>query len=660
MFTEKLCKLLTLDFSRKEEDRPDEPVIMGHTCSKSPPMEEGPDQQQGGKGNADNIDDDHGDFPHYSDASPTIAQLPPPRREQMMSAAAAGTKRNRDGIFSSIRKSILRVGSRVDRGGNAVFDSNPKNVNDVPNSPRQRATTYSRVHEAVMYNLSEAEISKHDQSVPMGVIGLRNLGNTCFLNSSLQCLSATIPLTDYFLGYDYRSEINKKNFLGTGGRLSTAYAELTKQMWLGSKSVVEPISFKKQLETFAPQFVGYHQHDAQELLAFLLDGIHEDLNRVKERPYIEDHDCDGSNNEEDAVENWKNYLRRNKSLIVDMFQGQIRNTCTCLTCGHVNIRFEPFMYLSLPITKTCKSIDDCMDLYLKEEKLEGADQYYCEKCKDHVDGTKKQDIWMLPPVLIVHLKRFKYNEYGKVGSKNDASIEHPVTDWDLKSRVKSSRGVYPMYDLYAVSNHMGGLSGGHYTAHTLNRFDDKWYEFNDRSYRSVDESIHKELFKSSYVLFYNRSEGDSSMPLNERSPLIRRQSVSRPDLWPHSQVDDPREVRNFTRSRRNLNDTVLDPPDFMLNRKATTESSSANGGTPPGIGTHHLSSIIEGAVKLPSTEFGTEQTAAATISATTGLNHRSGFDVNEPPSNSSNHPSDEFPPTEVRRTNNRSIKPKHI
>ena len=86
--------------------------------------------------------------------------------------------------------------------------------------------------------------------------------------------------------------------------------------------------------------------------------------------------------ENDAVENWKNYLRRNKSLIVDMFQGQLRNTCKCLKCGHVNIRFEPFMYLSLPITNKCKSVDDCMDLYLKEEDLTGADQYYCEKCKD--------------------------------------------------------------------------------------------------------------------------------------------------------------------------------------------------------------------------------------------------------------------------------------
>jgi ubiquitin carboxyl-terminal hydrolase 8 len=540
-----------------------------------------------------------------------------------------------------------------------------------------------------MYNLSEAEISKHDQNVPMGVIGLRNLGNTCFLNSSLQCLSATIPLTDYFLGYDYRSEINKTNFLGTGGKLVTAYAELTKHMWLGSKSAVEPVDFKKQLQTFAPQFLGYHQHDAQELLAFLLDGIHEDLNRVKERPYVEDRDCDGSNDENDAVENWKNYLRRNKSLIVDMFQGQIRNTCKCLKCGHVNIRFEPFMYLSLPITKACKSIDDCMDLYLKEDLLKGADQYYCEKCKEHVDGTKKQDIWMLPPVLIVHLKRFKYNDYGKVGSKNDASIRYPVAEWDLKSRVKSKRGVYPKYDLYAVSNHVGGLGGGHYTAHTLNRFDDTWYEFNDSSYRSVDESIHKRLFKSSYVLFYNRSEGDTSMPLNERSPLIRRQSVSRPDLWPHSQVDDPRQVRNFTRSRRAIDcaAAAADLPDSTTQRKsAAPKPPSATAAAAVAINTNGssdspsdggaLSSIIEGGRKAPPVGFMTGKNDFVPIAqrkiTMPSLKCRPGFDFDpsSEPAGSTNKallssgrtrpdPSGTTSPKILRRTS-RSIKPKQI
>jgi ubiquitin carboxyl-terminal hydrolase 8 len=596
MLKEHFWKVFTLNFLKgggdgdgersQDDDNEEEPGGMGDSCSKvptTPGLMEGGERHPMKEDCSDDKDIQNGDR-KYPPMSPTVACLPPTQTGR--------SKRSRDGgKFSSLRRSLFRVGSRTDPDRSGIIG----NSDDVPQSPRARASTYSHVHDAVMYNLSEAEMSKHDQTVPMGVIGLKNLGNTCFLNSSLQCLSATIPLTDYFLGYDYRSEINKENFLGTGGNLVVAYAELMKEMWLGSKSVVEPVSFKKQLGTFAPQFSGYHQQDAQELLAFLLDGIHEDLNRVKDRPYIEDKDCDGTRDEQDAIENWKNYLRRNKSLIVDMFQGQIRNTCKCLNCNNVNIRFEPFMYLSLPISKSCKSLDDCIQLYLQEESLTGVDQYFCGKCKTHVDGTKKQDLWMLPPVLIVHLKRFKYNDYGKVGSKNEAAIEYPIIGWDLKSHVKSSRGVYPRYDLYGVINHMGGLGGGHYIAHALNRFDDTWYEFNDSSYRSTSESVHQRLSKSTYVLFYNRSEGDVRMPLNDRSPVIRRQSVSRPDLWPHSQVDDPRMIRNFTRaSRRNLES--IQPPSFSSQRTNVGNSATSS----LGVGT--MSSIRENTPQTPSEE----------------------------------------------------------
>ncbi len=515
----------------------------------------------------------------------------------------AGTKRNRPNGQNKppLRHSLFRVNSRGDQAGSPQ--------DEVPHSPRARASTYTNVHDAVMYNLSEAERSKHDKSVPMGVIGLRNLGNTCFINSSLQCLSATIPLTDYFLGYDYRSEINKDNFLGTGGKLVVAYAELMKKMWLGSKSVVDPATFKDQISTFAPQFSGYHQHDSQELLSYLLDGIHEDLNRVKTRPYVEDKDCDGTRDELDAIDAWKNYLKRNKSLVVDLFQGQLRNTCKCLVCGHVNIRFEPFMYLSLPIADTAESLDDCIDLYLNEETLEGADQWYCEKCKTHVDATKKSDLWILPPILIVHLKRFKYNEYGKVGSKNDQSLSYPVKQWDLKQYVKNNRGIYPLYDLYAVSNHMGGLGGGHYTATTLNRFDDLWYEFNDSFYRTVAESIHQKQTKSAYVLFYNRSEGDVSVPLNDRSPLIRRQSVSRPDLWPHTQMDDRSQVRNFTRSSRRAHDGLLPPLDSLKARSGTNESTLLL--PPVGIASRPVGQLL----KRPPTKSNPYQTRSKSLSA---------------------------------------------
>ena len=110
--------------------------------------------------------------------------------------------------------------------------------------------------------------------------------------------------------YEYRQEINRDNFLGTGGKLVIAWAELMKAMWLSNGTVVEPLTFKNSMATFAPQFSGCQQHDAQELISFLLDGIHEDLNRVQKKPYIEDKDCDGTNDEHDAIESWKNYLKR--------------------------------------------------------------------------------------------------------------------------------------------------------------------------------------------------------------------------------------------------------------------------------------------------------------------------------------------------------------
>jgi ubiquitin carboxyl-terminal hydrolase 8 len=339
-------------------------------------------------------------------------------------------------------------------------------------------------------------------------------------------------------------------------------------MWLGNKTLLEPSSFKRELGTFAPRFGGYRQHDAQELLAFLLDGIHEDLNRVQQKPYIEDRDCDGTQDEVDAILAWKNYLRRNKSLVVDLFQGQLRNTCQGLKCKHKNIRFEPFMYLSLPISSDCKTLQDCMGLFLSTEVLRGTNQWYCEKCKQHVDATKKIDLWILPPILIVHLKRFTYqgSQQGG-GSKNSANIEYPSKQWDITKDVLSKAGDPAIYDLYAVSNHLGSSGGGHYTAHALNRFDDQWYEFNDSHYRVMQQNAMVDNNPAAYVLFYNRVTDDetelepnssmesvaaSDIPLRPNTwrrpylPLIRRQSVSRPDLWPHTQV--PRQ--NFRDFRR--------------------------------------------------------------------------------------------------------------
>ncbi|XP_030812468.1 ubiquitin carboxyl-terminal hydrolase 4 isoform X2 [Camarhynchus parvulus] len=182
-----------------------------------------------------------------------------------------------------------------------------------------------------------------------GLCGLSNLGNTCFMNSALQCLSNTPPLTDYFLEDKYEAEINQNNPLGMRGEIAEAYADLIKQMWSGRHSHVAPRMFKTQVGRFAPQFSGYQQQDSQELLAFLLDGLHEDLNRVKKKPYLELKDANGRPDSEVAKEAWENHRLRNDSIIVDIFHGLFKSTLVCPKCSKVSVTFDPFCYLTLPL-----------------------------------------------------------------------------------------------------------------------------------------------------------------------------------------------------------------------------------------------------------------------------------------------------------------------
>ncbi|URE22783.1 ubiquitin carboxyl-terminal hydrolase, partial [Musa troglodytarum] len=186
------------------------------------------------------------------------------------------------------------------------------------------------------------------RTAPLGLTGLLNLGNTCFMNSAIQCLVHTPEFARYFRE-DYRQEINWQNPLGMVGELALAFGELLRKLWAPGRTPVSPRPFKTKLARFAPQFSGNNQHDSQELLAFLLDGLHEDLNRVKHKPYIKSKDTDGRPDEEVADEYWANHIARNDSIIVDVCQGQYKSTLVCPVCGKVSVTFDPFMYLSLPL-----------------------------------------------------------------------------------------------------------------------------------------------------------------------------------------------------------------------------------------------------------------------------------------------------------------------
>eukprot|EP01113_Clastostelium_recurvatum_P020256 TRINITY_DN2405_c0_g1_i1.p1 TRINITY_DN2405_c0_g1~~TRINITY_DN2405_c0_g1_i1.p1 ORF type:complete len:908 (-),score=273.83 TRINITY_DN2405_c0_g1_i1:67-2790(-) len=587
--------------------------------------------------------------------------------------------------------------------------------------------------------------SSNTGGLEKGVCGLSNLGNTCFMNSALQCLSNTQALTQYFLADRHRGELNTTNPLGMQGKIAEHYGDLIHKVWSGKFSSVSPTDFKWQLGKFAPQFSGYRQHDSQELLAFLLDGLHEDLNRVTLKPFVEAKDYDGREDPIIAAESWNNHLLRNQSIIVDTFMGQLKSTLVCPDCGKVSITFDPFMYLSLPlpmaqeravpiilcntvtgempvkyavnVSKRAKigemrqalavisgmkaeeiiltdvcfgkvysflddtqavsvirpnditvgfcvgpraegstllqvtqrrpernsyskstnystfgmpflvtlppggtnvdvyrkiwtvvkrlvspqngqsmdvdageagdnypdtfpfqvrhldrssircgkcnsyscpgcpvdpddalfnkmrdsavsldwhaiapgervfdeqlqketithpsakgddsssglSVRSCLELFLTKEKLSPDDAWYCPQCKVFREATKKFDLWAMPPVLVIHLKRFQYNRWSR--DKIDAFVDFPVTSLDLSEYVMSpeDKANPPIYDLFAVSNHSGGLGGGHYTAVAKNSIDSEWYSFNDSSAYGTSDTAIKSA--SAYVLFYKK------------------------------------------------------------------------------------------------------------------------------------------------------------
>lgn len=187
-----------------------------------------------------------------------------------------------------------------------------------------------------------------------GLVGLSNLGNTCYMNSSLQCLLHTVPLMRSFLSGAYRDDINRVNPLGQKGELAESFACLMASVWKSDVQYVAPRSFKAKIGRFCPVFTGYGQQDSQELLAFLLDGLHEDLNRIKQKPYLEGSDDDEQKRPDDevAAAQWALHRSRNDSLIVDHCLGLYRSTLVCPRCNHTSRKFDPVMYLSLPLPES--------------------------------------------------------------------------------------------------------------------------------------------------------------------------------------------------------------------------------------------------------------------------------------------------------------------
>lgn len=120
-------------------------------------------------------------------------------------------------------------------------------------------------------------------------------------------------------------------------------------MWNGNSKSVQSWDFKKVIGKRAPQFSGFNQQDSAELLTFTLDALHEDLNRIHKKPYVEYEDAGDRPDEVVSEEYWQNFLMRNQSIIVDLMYGQLKSRVRCTKCDYVSVTFDPFLQLQVPI-----------------------------------------------------------------------------------------------------------------------------------------------------------------------------------------------------------------------------------------------------------------------------------------------------------------------
>ncbi|CAK0796914.1 unnamed protein product [Prorocentrum cordatum] len=340
-------------------------------------------------------------------------------------------------------------------------------------------------------------------------------------------------------------------------------------MWQGAVRRHDPEALQQRLAELAPHLLaGGEQQDVQEFLSFFIDGLHADLDRVASPPpplSEEDERRDARLAEERGEEwtaalAWMRHLERSKSFLVDLLQGQVRSTLRCTRCGHKSRCFDPFLYLSVPVARSTHTLDDAIRLYLDEELLTGGDRWRCPKCETLVDATKKIDLWKLPPVLVLHLKRFEFDRRSLQIRKVDHRVDVPL-ELNLLEHCSSSQKEGAVYELACVANHRGAFGGGHYTAtcRVGEGPERQWYCFDDERVFPLPAG-RQVVTEEAYVVFFElrpSSRPREGAAAGRRAPA--RQSLASPQDWPH-QIVRMRTLQSAARARAGAPGAGPPPP----------------------------------------------------------------------------------------------------
>ncbi|XP_077484204.1 ubiquitin carboxyl-terminal hydrolase 8-like isoform X5 [Amblyomma americanum] len=321
--------------------------------------------------------------------------------------------------------------------------------------------------------------------------GLRNLGNTCYMNATLQCLANTIPLALHFLSDRYKADISRDTH--RGGETAHEFKNLLAQMYYNDKSV-SPKGFKCLMGRLFSVYAGYEQQDAHEFLLNFMDKLHEDLNRAPHRkgppvplPALVD---EAASLNVRINHFWCQHVDRHLSVISDLFEGLLVSSLTCLVCRKSSSSFEVFSCLSLPIPANKGSVcylQDCLKLFLETESMSGEAAWHCPSCRQKRKAEKRMIIARLPKILVIQFNRFRC-ETAWQSKKLQTYVQFPISGFDINcfvDREQVETQPRPAYRLYAFLNHYGTLATGHYIAYCRAGHGGQWYMYDDASVTEV-------------------------------------------------------------------------------------------------------------------------------------------------------------------------------
>ena len=373
-----------------------------------------------------------------------------------------------------------------------------------------------------------------DSNSNKGQIGLPNVGNSCYLNSTIQCLVGTKDLLKYFSqsttlpdGKEVRKyqldliaqKTVKKNKTETKQNLVKAWYNLMSQLWSDKshQNSINPIPFYRLIgqvakESKASISINGDQNDFQEFLILLLDSLHDGLSKETTMNIVGKDINRMDTMARKAYENFIRHFEKDYSIFIKLFNGQI-NTLTIGECGHQSNIFDPikFFQLTVPASFQPINLEDLLTQYVSKNDLvirkleDGTDideRWYCGECKTKVCGVTCNTIWDLPQYLIISLGRYQY--FPRLAKINTPVI-FPLQNLDMSKFFSGFKKNSMKYNLYAVANHFGNPSGGHYTAYRKNP-NNKWYSFNDGMVEEITELERTIITNGAYCLFYERND----------------------------------------------------------------------------------------------------------------------------------------------------------